>query len=172
MSTRPTSIWIAAVSAALLGPVSSAEWTLFSPENGRFRIAAIGAPAIFPSEPGAVWSRSYAFTTEKVRFTVAYADLPAGSIRGAARDLALEQAQDGVVNDATGRLRRVDPVIISGRRGCQITIDRADGSVIVSRLVIDGDRLYQVAAKTAAAGDGLAEISEVLASFALTRAQP
>jgi hypothetical protein len=169
MRPHPNAKWIAAAAGMLLWSIPSAAYTLFSPEGGRFRIAAVGAPTRQPSGPGAVWSRTYLFASDRVRYAAVYADLPSGAVSGETLARALEQAQDGVVGEVSGRLRKVEAVNISGRSGRQITIDLPDGSVIVSRLVIDGDRLYQVSATTAADGAGLPEIGEVLSSFALDR---
>lgn len=152
--------------AASIAPLAADAWTEFAPAGDGFRVLVIGTPDPERVEAGSVWAKRYAFFSNGVRFTAAYSELPA-PIDPQRLARALEEARDGIVNDALGRLRSDNPVTVSGHAARQISIALDDGRVIVSRIVIDGDLLFQAAAETSADNKGAPEIARFLDSFSI-----
>ena len=102
------------------------------------------------------------------QFSVAWADFPAAAVREPER--LIDAQRDALLHNVAGRLVAEKRAPLDGRPSRLVVLEGKTGVTVVTlhaRFVVDGARLYQVAATGAKGGVDQAGIETFLDSFKL-----
>jgi hypothetical protein len=132
--------------AAMLG--GGGDWQAFTPKGAGFRISVPGLPEetqqTAKSPQGTVAIRSFPLTTKDATFVAGMTEYPAANFVAGQEQSRLDQARDGALQTAKGRLRSERKITVDGRPGRELMIATETGHAIRLRLIADGPRLFQV----------------------------
>ncbi len=131
------------------GPVAGApEWKSFAPKGTSFQVSVPGQPTenlqAIKSAQGTINIRFYTLTTKQGTFVAGVTEHPEGTVPAGQDQGRLDQARDGAVQQAKGRLRSETKIVVDGRPGREFFVATETGHAVKVRLIADRHRLYQV----------------------------
>ena len=168
------------VNAAVLGLVifvlngcsPQLDWRQYASVEGRYAVTFPGKPReesrTIGSDVGPLAMRMTASSAAEWRFGVVWADYPEIAAREPERLIDIQR--NALLRNITGRITSEKSVSLNGRPGRLVVAEGRSGDAIISlqvRFVLDGVRLYQVAATGAKGGVEQAEVETFLDSFKL-----
>jgi hypothetical protein len=165
---------------ALAAP--SAEWKEFSSQEGRFSVLFPSAPKqttqTMTTKVGNLDARLYTLSSTKETpfeaqfFAVAYIDYPKDALAKYRTDALLDGAREGAVTFVKGKQLAETRVTQNGVEGREIKItapNKRKTSLVVVRLFLVGERLYQVLVVIDESRAESGEIAKFLDSFKLEK---
>jgi len=168
---------IAALAAAVLFALplhaQPARWRTFESPSGGFRILFPAEPAVRHgtrrTELGDVQTSRYSAADRAgATYNVTFSDYPPAGIAKASAEKLLDASRDGLVYLSRGKLISEKPSPLGKFAGREQEIEGADGTRYFIRLLLVGNRLYQLAA--VARPPDTAEAQKFFGSFVLTGA--
>jgi hypothetical protein len=152
--------------ACMLG---GAPWKTFNPVGAGFEVQV----PVLPSEKrqpirttqGNGELRFYSLNHKTGSFAVSVADFPAAAVPAGKDEYRLDQARDGAIQQAKGRLRWEKKVLVDGSPGRDLYIATDAGHAVRMRLAADGNRLFQIMATGEPAFLDMPETMRFLDSF-------
>ena len=157
--------------AETTGPPASKEeitWESFRPENGGFTVLMPGKPANLSYDTDSViYGVQLPGETE---FTVAWSD-HSSEVATIGAEAALEVARDSQTLLQDRQLLTDKPLVVQGHPARDVASVNTDGFVLHCRMIIAGDRLYQLAWVTEKANYSPADpaLTKFLESFKLNQ---
>lgn len=134
-----------AVASLLAG---GAEWKAISPKGTRFSVNMPGQPTesshAIKAIQGPINIRLYSLTTKAGSYVAGVTEHPETAFVAGQDQSRLDQARDGAVQQAKGRLRSESKIVVDGRPGREISVATETGHAVKIRLIADRHRLYQV----------------------------
>ena len=138
--------------ALVLGSIGSANaqaqaWIEVRPQGGGYRVEMPGTPAISSETVNLPGGRSTqmiqaVFEIAEAAFFSSHADYPADMMLGRAPDMVLDNVMQGAAAGHTLRSQR--RMTIGGHPGREYVVAQANGFVLVTRIVLVGNRLFQI----------------------------
>lgn len=163
--------WFVALS--LSGCYPELDWREISSAEGRFAVLLPGKPReaarSLNTAAGEVDMHMTATEAMGWQFGVAWADFPAAAVREPER--LIDAQRDALLRNTAGRVLAEKPAPLGSRHGRLVVAEGRAGDTAVAlhaRFVVDGVRLYQVAATGAKGGVDQTGIETFLDSFKLT----
>lgn len=135
--------------------------------------------ALFPGTPtesiktvntdiGPIEMKMYGVSKEQAAFNVVVSDYPAKHVKEHGSTAILNGNRDGAVQNTQGKLLSELIINVAGHPGRELKISTAGGKATIrSKIILVGNRLYQVVAVTRAADSYAPEIDRFLESFKL-----
>lgn len=155
---------------ALAGCYNELDWREVRSEQGRYRITLPAKPLeqtrTLNSAAGAVTMTMVSAQAADWLFGVGYADYPAG----VDAERHIDEQRDALLRNISGRISSEKAVRIGGKTGRLLTAEGRSGDRLVAlhaRFVVDGPRLYQIAAVGSKGGVSATELDTFLDSFKL-----
>lgn len=158
------------VLAATAGAMAQG-WSEYRSVEGRYRIEMPGTPEL-ETDPVEMLDREVPMiqaivALPKATYLAAYMDFPSEVLRDLAPGKVLENARDGALDGS--RLLSDRVLTVAGSPAREYVIEQDRGVVLVMRILLVGERLYQMVVVTTAPG-GAAEHPDTrrfIDSFAL-----
>ena len=148
------------------------DWREYASVEGRYAVLLPGKPReearSVGTNLGTVTMHMTAASAADWRFGVAWADYPEAAAREPER--LIDTQRDALLRNIAGRVLAEKPAPLNGRPGRLVAAEGKSGDAVIAlhaRFVLDGTRLYQVAATGARGGVDQAGIETFLASFTL-----
>ncbi len=159
--------------ASLAAAATAAAQALYSPPEGDFQIAFPDAPqvAIRPANRSKdIASRSYVDQQQSRAMIVSIRDFPPGNLPPSADGGVYDRVLRNLAEERMGRLIGTRPARLAGRPCLEGQIMDADGAVEISRVLIIGDRLYELTYALPEGVEAQGADAAFFASFRLTKA--
>lgn len=146
---------------------SAETWELVKPDNLGFSVEFPAKPE-FKEEQGDDGGkiRTYAVRSAAAAYDVTIWDLPEGAVKPENSSPFLDNFRDGTLDGITAKLRAETKIEIGGQPARDVIAD-VMGMVWRGRLVIAGNRLYQVVAIVSKAAEQSETTERYLSSFKL-----
>ena len=177
MNPRALALALALACAALAACSLALDWRETASADGRFSVLLPGKPheaaRTLSTTTGAVDMHMRAAEAAGWQFGVAWADYPAAAAREPQR--LIDAQRDALLRNTQARVIADQPAPLDGRPGRLVTAEGSNGNSVVTlqaRFIVDGARLYQIAATGAKGGVDQAGIDTFLDSFKLTQPRP
>lgn len=176
MFTKKALIGVVALMALFFAATAQAQWTDFTSSAGRYSVAMPGAPqtnsqAVDTKVGKVTATMSYVEIADRV-YMVTFNDYPAGSVARGGAAKVLDGVINGIVGSLPGGQKASDRAIdIDGKPGREVTVTGIQGaaSSALIRVLVVGDRLYQLMALGAGNQPSDPDAQRFVQSFRLTR---
>ncbi len=160
-----------ALAAPAAAPAQAQNWVEHKPEGIGYRIEMPAAPKVqsrdVPTAVGPIKTTMAVVDRGAVGFIVSHNDYPAGAIQGR----PLSDVLDGIRNGQVGahKLRNEEKITLGGQPARHLVIDTAQGQVVVSRIVMVENRLFQAIYVGPRGGEDGDDAKRFMASFQLVQ---
>lgn len=139
-------VWLSLVVAALLA--GNADPQVFAPKGAGFRITVPAQPEkteqTIKTPQGSIEIRFFTVSAKEGTYVVGVTEHPEAAVPPGQDQGRLDQARDGAVATAKGRLRWEKKRTIEGRPAREFFVATETGHAVKIRLIADRNRLYQV----------------------------
>ncbi|MCF7954237.1 MAG: hypothetical protein K9M75_00400 [Phycisphaerae bacterium] len=145
------------------------EFETFESAEGRFSVSMPGKPEkitqTVKSQIGDIVFTMFAADSKELGFIVGYSDYPADFVETSDPIENLGWIIYGVVADVKGKLVQETILEINGKAAKEYQVDIPEKGTLISRLILDDRRLYQLIAMFPTGGQDEKRVSEFLDSF-------
>ena len=148
------------------------DWREVASAEGRYAVMLPGKPREAArrvvTAAGAVDMHMTAAGAADWQFGVAWADYPEAAVREPER--LIDTQRDALLRNSAGKVLSEKPAPVNGRPGRLVVAEGKSGDAVIAlhaRFLLDGARLYQVAATGARGGVDASGIETFLDSFRL-----
>ncbi len=160
------------VFAAILGG-GGPDWKAFTPKGTTFSVTVPGQPTetqqTIKAAQGTIGVRIFSLTTKEGTYVAGLTEHPEAAVPKGQDQARLDQARDGAVQEAKGRLRWEKKIVVDGKSGREFFVATETGHAVKIRLIADGPRLYQVMVVGNIRFLDSAEAARFIESFRLTK---
>lgn len=133
-----------------VGMGGAPEWKPVAPKDAGFRVSLPAQPEenkqTIKAAQGSITIRSFTLAVKDGTYAVGVTEHAEAAVPAGQDQARLDQARDGAVQHAKGRLRGETKITVEGRSGREILITTETGQSLKIRLIADRNRLYQVMA--------------------------
>jgi TonB family protein len=126
-------------------------WKRFVSPDGHFAILFPGPPRISEET---INSPAFSFVIHKTQLTtfaeygVIYGDYPKSIVDRTPVDVLMEQGAKAAIAEVNSQLLSINPITVNGYPGRALKERMSDGTIMQAKMVLVGQRLYQVAITT------------------------
>jgi TonB family protein len=126
-------------------------WKRFVSPDGRFAVLFPGSPRISEQT---ISSPPWSYVINKTQLTsfaeygVIYSDYPKAIVDRTPADVLLDQGAKAAVAEMNSQLLSINPVTVNGYPGRFLKERMSDGTIMQAKMVLVGQRLFQVAITT------------------------
>jgi hypothetical protein len=153
------------------GPVQAQGWSTFSPPGGNFSVQMPGTPtsqqSVEHSPVGNVPTWQFILNAGGWSYAVAYSDLPQVAVLLGGAGSIFDEAKQSLLQQANATPVSYFDTTTSGKPAKSLTFTVPGGGQGQALLVLDGTRLYVVAATPLSASAPAADASSFISSFRL-----
>jgi len=130
---------------------SAANWKRFVSAEGRFAILFPGSPTLSEQSIDHPLMKFVVRKCELKTFAeygVMYADYPENVIKATPADMLLDEGAKGAVEELHSELVSISPITIAGYPGRLMKEKLPSGQILQAKMVLVGQRMYQIAITT------------------------
>jgi len=133
----------------LLGAAAGTEWKLFTPKDGGYSVSLPGEPTEAKQDvktaTGNIEVTFYALEAKDGAYVVSHSAFPESALKGGTDDKRLDNARDGAVASAKGRMKSEKKLTLDGFPGREVVIetDAKGMKAVRTRIYAVNKRLFQ-----------------------------
>jgi hypothetical protein len=150
------------------------DWQTFTSPEGDFSVDMPGNPVADNQESstdqGSITVHLYTVRIGNSDYIVAYSDYPEGMIAATGVQAFLDDIRNNAINNTKGKLLAEETIELNGNPGRSLRVESPDGTGIAqARMLLVGNRLYQVFVATEKVNAETADVQRFLNSFTLLK---
>jgi len=174
--TAVVALIVACLTSAIISNLMRSDFTKFEQFNSSEGSFSVFLPKkVIPSKEtintaaGPITACSFSAKAKHHQFMVAFSDYPENAIKSSTPELMLNGARNGSVRNIQGTLLSETFVTINGYPGRDLRIEGPQKTIIVTRLILANQRLYQVMILCRPDHSFDKIIDKVIQSFSITK---